>query len=138
NGYCKVSTTVDFFTDEAPAALAACKKNAVDVPDVRGTTLTAAKARLQDQPLLSTIVYKPALPGQRVSVVVGQIPLGGTLSAWDKVTLVLPKAQHGIVPRLVGLTLARARAELSPLKLDLQVHGGRSGTVVAQTPHWGV
>jgi penicillin-binding protein 1A len=138
NGYCKVAAGVDFFFGYAPSAVANCKKNEVDVPDVRGKTLTAAKARLYQQPLLSTVVYKPALPGQRVSIVIGQIPLGGTLSAWDKVRLVLPKAQHGIVPRLVGLTVARARAKLGRLKLDVRLEGGRTGKVVAQQPHWGV
>ena len=60
------------------------------------------------------------------------------LSAWDKVRLVLPKAQHGVVPRLVGLTVARARARLVRLKLDVRLEGGRTGTIVAQQPHWGV
>ncbi|HZQ04526.1 MAG TPA: PBP1A family penicillin-binding protein [Gaiellaceae bacterium] len=137
NGYCKVTETVDFFAGYQPP-LADCKKNEVDVPDVRGTTLAAAKARLYRQPLLSSVVYKPARPGQRVSVVVGQIPLGGTLSAWDRVTLVLPKAQHGVVPRLVGLTVARAEARLARLKVDVRLRGGSKGTVVAQRPGWGV
>ncbi|MBV8079941.1 MAG: PBP1A family penicillin-binding protein, partial [Actinobacteria bacterium] len=91
NGYCKVASTVDFFSGYTPSALADCKKNEVDVPDVRGMTLTAAKARLYQQPLLSTVVYKPARPAERLDVVVGQIPANGTLSAWDHVTLVLPK-----------------------------------------------
>ena len=138
NGNCKVANTVDFFSGYAPSVVANCKKNEVDVPDVRGQTLTAAKARLYQQPLLSTVVYKPARPGQRVSVVIGQIPLGGTLSAWDKVRLVLPKAQHGVVPRLVGLTVARARAKLGRLKLDVHLEGGQTGKVIAQQPHWGV
>jgi penicillin-binding protein 1A len=137
NGLCRVTSSLDFYPGYEPP-LADCKKNEVDVPDVRGATLTAAKARLYKQPLLSTVVYKPALPGQRVSVVVGQIPLGGTLSAWDKVTLVLPKAQHGIVPRLVGLPLAQAQARLSALKLDVRVQGGGPGTVVSQEPAAGV
>jgi penicillin-binding protein 1A len=138
NGYCKVSANIDFYAGDAPSAVANCKKNEVDVPDVRGETLTAAKARLYQQPLLTTVVYKPARPGQRVTVVIGQIPLGGTLSAWDKVRLVLPKAQHGVVPRLVGLTVARARARLVRLKLDVRLEGGRTGKIVAQQPHWGV
>jgi beta-lactam-binding protein with PASTA domain len=68
----------------------------------------------------------------------GQIPRGGTLSAWDKVTLVLQKAQHGVVPRVIGLTVAQARAKLAPLKLKLRVTGSRSGKVVSQQPRWGV
>jgi membrane peptidoglycan carboxypeptidase len=138
NGNCKNATTLDFFYGSEPTAVAACKHNEVDVPDVRGRTLASAKARLYDQPLLSTVIYKPARPGQRLTVVDGQIPRGGTLSAWDKVTLVLPKAQHGVVPRVVGLTVARARAKLAPLKLRLKITGSRTGKVVSQQPHWGV
>jgi beta-lactam-binding protein with PASTA domain len=108
------------------------------VPDVRGATLTRAKARLQLQPLLSTVVYKPAQTGQRVSVVVDQFPQKGKLSAWDKVTLVLPKALHGVVPRLVGLSVVRARAKLARLKLDVRLDGPANGKVVAQRPAWGV
>jgi membrane peptidoglycan carboxypeptidase len=137
NGFCRNTFTLQLFQDSS-APLADCKKNEVDVPDVRGATLAAAKARLELQPLLSTVVYKPARAGQRVSLVVDQIPLSGTLSAWDKVTLVLPKAQHGIVPRLVGLTPARARARLARLHLDVRVEGGRTGKVVAQQPRSGV
>ena len=84
------------------------------------------------------MVYKPAKPGQRLSIVIGQIPRGGTLSAYDRVTLVVPKPQHGVVPRLVGLTVARARAKLGPLKLELKLTGSRTGTVVSQKPSWGV
>ncbi|MBV8080603.1 MAG: hypothetical protein JO186_09555, partial [Actinobacteria bacterium] len=79
----------------------------------------------------------PARPAERLDVVVGQIPANGTLSAWDHVTLVLPKAQHGVVPRLVGLTVARAMAKLAALKLRVRVRG-HSGKIVAQQPVWGV
>ena len=34
-----------------------------------------------------------------------QFPLGGTLSSFDKVTLVLAKPLHGLVPHVVGLSL---------------------------------
>jgi penicillin-binding protein 1A len=138
NGLCRTTFTLDFFVDATPLPLADCKKNEVDVPDVRGTTLAAAKARLELQPLLSSVVYKPARVGQRVSVVVDQIPLRGTLSAWDKVTLVLPKAQHGVVPRLVGMSVSRAEEKLARLKVRVRLEGGGAGKVVAQTPTWGV
>jgi membrane peptidoglycan carboxypeptidase len=138
NGLCRTAFTVNLITDATPPPLADCKKNEVEVPDVRGATLTRAKARLQLQPLLSTVVYKPAQTGQRVSVVVDQFPQKGTLSAWDKVTLVLPKALHGVVPRLVGLSVVRARAKLARLKLDVRLDGPANGKVVAQRPAWGV
>jgi penicillin-binding protein 1A len=136
NGLCRTAFTVEFYAGSAPFPLADCKKNEVEVPDVRGATLAAAKARLQLQPLLSRIVYKPAKAGQRLGVVLDQFPLKGTLSAWDSVALVLPKAQKGVVvvPRLVGLSLAQARAKLVGLNLEVRLKGARSGKVVAQKP----
>ena len=134
NGNCKTAATVDFYSGSEPTKVANCKHNEVDVPDVLGSTLAAAKTRLYGQPLQWRIVYKPAKAGQRLSVVTGQIPLRGTLSAYDTVILVVPEAQHGVVPRLVGLTVARARARVAPLGLALRVTGAHSGTVVSQAP----
>jgi hypothetical protein len=138
NGLCRSTFTVEFFAGSTPTPVADCKENEVEVPDVRGATLASAKARLELQPLLSRIVYKPAKAGQRLSVVVDQIPRTGTLSAWEKVTLVLPKAQKGVIPKLVGLSVPRARAKLVGMNLDVRLKGGRAGTVVAQTPRWRV
>ena len=69
------------------------------MPDVRGATLEAAQARLIGQPLASTVVYEPAKPGKRPGVVVGQDPANGTLSAYDKVQLVVSRAVYGVVPQ---------------------------------------
>jgi hypothetical protein len=138
NGNCKNAATVDFYPGTAPTAMSNCKHNEVEVPDVRGSTLTAAKARLYLQPLLTRIVYKPAKPGQRVDIVIGQIPRNGTLSSFDHVTLVVPKALQGVIPRLVGLTIAQARAKLAPLKLVVGLTGSRTGKVVSQQPTWNV
>jgi beta-lactam-binding protein with PASTA domain len=66
--------------------------------------------------------------------VVGQFPKRGTLSAFDKVTLVLPKSLRGTIPRVIGLSLAKAQAELARLKLDVRVEGDSTGRVVAQQP----
>jgi penicillin-binding protein 1A len=137
NGLCRETFTVDFFSGNSLAD-AACKRNEVDVPDVRGATLAAAKSRLGLQPLLTRIVYKPAKAGQRLRVVVDQIPRRGTLSAWDKVTLVLPKAQTGVIPKLVGLSVAQAQARLVGMNLDVRVRGGRGGRIVDQRPRWPV
>ena len=63
--------------------------NEVQVPDVVGSTLAAAKQRLLLQPLETAVVYEPAKQGQKVGVVVAQFPKGGTLSSWQKVTVVL-------------------------------------------------
>jgi penicillin-binding protein 1A len=95
NGNCHNAVQVELYSSWAPTRTANCKPNAVDVPDVVGSTLAAAKERLALQPLTPAVVYAPAKKGQRIGVVVGQIPKGGTLSAWDKVTLVLPKRVSG-------------------------------------------
>jgi penicillin-binding protein 1A len=138
NGLCRNTFTLDILAGSAGPPLADCKKNEVDVPDVRGATLAKAQARLELQPLLTTVVYKPAKTGERVKVVVAQIPQGGTLSAWDHVTLVLPKALHGVVPRLVGLSVPEARAKLAKLRVGVRLEGPTTGKVVAQKPTSGV
>ncbi len=106
-----------------------------------GMTLAEAKARLAQQPLLSSVVYKPAEPRQRVDIVVDQFPSTGGLSSWSKVTLVMAKPLHGVVPAVVGLDLRAARARLRKVKLGIRVGGlvdGKQGIVLAQAPLPGV
>ena len=138
NGVCTDTFQLAFYGGQEPKRIANCLADEVDVPDTRGTTLAAAKAQLAATPLHSTIVTKPATPGQRLGVVVGQIPAGGKLSAWSTVTLVLPKAQHGVIPRVLGKRVAAARARLDPLRARVEVQGAPSGTVVNQWPKPGV
>jgi len=66
-----------------------------------------AKLHLDGQPLTPLVVYRPAKPGERLDVVVGQFPRRGTASAYDKITIILPKSLHGAVPKCVGLKLPR-------------------------------
>ncbi|MCW2964679.1 MAG: Penicillin-binding protein, partial [Actinomycetia bacterium] len=84
-------------------------------------------------PLTPTIVYRPAKPGERLGIVVGELPRQGTASAYDKITIVLPKSLHGAVPKVVGLKLAQAQSKLARLKLDVKVKGGNTGKVTAQS-----
>ena len=100
-----------FYGDGRDPGRRDCKANEVDVPRVVGTPLARARERLAAQPLTPEVVYKPARPRQRPSVVLGRSRAGGTLSSHDTVTLVLAKPLHGVVPRVVGLTLAQARRE---------------------------
>ena len=58
------------------------------MPKVVGSTISEANARLAAQPLTPQYVYEPAKPRQRLGVVVRQFPARGTLSSYDKVTLV--------------------------------------------------
>ncbi len=133
NGVCKNTYVMEFYGGEGPTRSATCKPNEVEIPDVVGQPLAQAKARLEGQPLTATLVYKPAHTGQRLDVVVGQFPKRGTASAYDKITLVLAKSLHGVVPKVVGLPLAKARAKLAGLHLAVRVVGGTAGRVVGQS-----
>ena len=140
NGNCNDTRQVLYMSGEGPARTANCKVNEVQVPSVIGRTVSQANARLQAQPLTPSYVYEPARPLQQLGRVVRQFPASGTLSSYDKVTLVLPKAMHGAVPRLVGLRLARAEARLQRLHLKWKVDGNppAGAKVVSQSPHWGL
>jgi penicillin-binding protein 1A len=140
NGYCHISNTIYLFSGKNVARTAKCKPNEVFVPHLIGSTIEEAKQRLEAQPLTPTYAYKPAQPLQRLDVVVGQYPNRGTLSSYDEVTLVLPRALHGVVPRLVGMPLGRAQTVLARRKLGVAVsYGkGRPGRVVSQRPPGGV
>jgi penicillin-binding protein 1A len=135
NGNCRSPREILFFEGQEPRT-ADCKVNEVDVPRLVGDTLAEARSRLSAQPLTPAYVYEPAKPRQRLGIVVRQYPARGTLSSYDKVTLVLPKALHGVVPTVVGLPLARAKARLERFHLKWTVDGGaRPGSkVLEQTP----
>ncbi len=137
DGLCKSTSLMVYFTGHGPSKTADCKRNEVDVPDVVGWRVDSARSRLALQPLTTQLVYKPASAGQPIGVVLRQFPAGGTLSSFQKVTLVLAKPLHGLVPKTIGLTLRAARTRLAKLKLVPQVTG-RAGRVVAQKPRAGV
>ena len=120
NGVCHNSTELEFYGGEGPSRVATCKPNEVEIPDVVGETIASAKARLDGQPLTPVIVYKPAKTGDRIGYVVGQFPKRGTASAYDKITLVLAKSLHGVVPRVVGLRLPLAERKLARLHLKVR------------------
>jgi penicillin-binding protein 1A len=141
NGLCRSAREIVYFAGFGPRTTADCKVNEVEVPRVIGQPLRAAKARLARQPLTPEVVYKPALPRQRVDIVVGQFPAKGTLSSFDTVTLVLAKAVHGLVPNVEGASLGQARAKLRRRKLRAEVARfieGSTGEVVSQSPPSGV
>jgi penicillin-binding protein 1A len=140
NGNCRNVFDVDYFSGSGPARTADCKVNEVDVPSVIGYTLAKAKARLALQPLKAGVVWKPAAAGQRLGVVVNQIPRKGTLSSFDTVTLVVPKPLHGVVPKVVGLPLERALRRLQAAGFEVRSPTGADGRqiVVRQWPHAGV
>jgi len=140
NGLCRSVSSLVYFTGRSPAKTANCKRNEVDVPNVIGWHVDAARARLSAQPLTTQVIYKPATAGQRVGVVVRQYPRGGTLSSFGRVTIVLAKPLHGTVPSIVGMNLRQARAKLRQLSLHTSIRfgDGKAGRVVAQEPRAGV
>jgi penicillin-binding protein 1A len=146
NGRCRDTTLVVYFSGRGPSTTANCRLHEVEVPNVVGWKLPAARVRLEAQPLKPQLVYKPASAGQRVNTVLRQYPAGGNLSSFDPVTLVLAKPQHGLVPRIVGLSLPAARAKLTKLKLLPAVAFGvapkrtttKPGHVISQVPRPGV
>jgi penicillin-binding protein 1A len=137
NGHCHGARTVAFYGGTA-LPTADCKPNEVAVPSVVGQSIAEARARLAAQPLTPTVVYKPAAPRQKLGVVLGQFPKDGTLSSYDKVTLVLAKPLHGVVPKVVGLPLAKAEQRLERRHLETVVTGGDAGRIVSQKPAAGV
>jgi membrane peptidoglycan carboxypeptidase len=138
NGNCHSPRQVLYFAGRGPARIARCKVNEVDVPRVTGYTVAEANARLASMPLTPQYVYQPAKPRQRLGIVLRQYPAKGTLSSYQKVTLVLPKALHGAVPKVIGLTLGRAEARLERYHLKWRVDGHPPPTakVVWQSPSW--
>jgi hypothetical protein len=137
NGYCHLSAPVAFYGG-VNLPQANCKPNEVEVPRVVGKTLADARAWLERQPLTPEVIYKPATPMQRLGVVLAQFPVSGTLSSYDTVRIVLAKAQHGVVPKVVGLGLVKAKARLAKRGLQVVVTGGSRGKVVAQKPAGGL
>jgi beta-lactam-binding protein with PASTA domain len=133
NGVCKNSYQLEFFGGEEPKKVATCKPNEVEVPDVVGRSISAARTRLQGQPLTPLVVYKPAKTGDRIGYVVGQEPREGTASAYDKITLISEKSLHGVIPRVTGMPLARAQRKLARLHLNVKVNGDSKGIVIEQS-----
>jgi penicillin-binding protein 1A len=140
NGRCRDVSLLVYFTGRGPATTAKCKVNEVDVPNVIGWRVAAARVRLEAQPLTPEVIYSPAKAGQRLNVVVRQFPKAGTLSSFDHVTLVLAKPLHGTVPKVTGLAWKKARAKLQRLQLKVVLHSGPGspGRVLAQFPRAGV
>jgi penicillin-binding protein 1A len=141
NGQCNYVRSILFFDKQEPDRTANCKPNEVEVPDLVGQPVQAARARLAGQPLTPAIVYRVATPGQKLNVVLEQKPRTGHLSAYDHVTLVVAKPTHGVVPRLIGLPVDRAQAkcERRGLKVDVEeAQKGPSGHVIFQLPRAGV
>ncbi len=140
NGYCRSARLVAYFSGLGPDTEADCKPNEVSVPLVVGMTRAGAEAELAAQPLEANVAYAPATPGEFPGLVVNQDPRRGGLSANDSVTIFVTTAKHGILPNLIGSSLADVQREAKRLKLRLvaRTAPGREGTVLRQVPEPGV
>ena len=140
NGICRSRQEVVYFAGKGPTQTANCLENEVEVPDVRKLTIAEARARVEAQPLTPSLVFKPATPLQRPGIVVDQQPKRGYLSSYDRLILVVSKATQGVIPNLVGRTLADARLRLKKLKLEPKISWGtgKPGTVLEQKPRAGL
>jgi beta-lactam-binding protein with PASTA domain len=114
--------------------------NEVAVPVVVGRPLPAARERLAAQPLTSFVVRVPSKPGQHPGLVVKQDPRNGFLGSYERVVLYVTKAQHGVVPDVVGASADDAEQRLRELELQPAISWGDGppGTVMKQTPKPGV
>jgi penicillin-binding protein 1A len=137
NGACGDTRLVVYVVGSEPEREAACKPNEVDIPEVVGAKLDDAVAQIESMPLVPEILYRPAEPGDRVGVVVKQIPSQGTLSAFDTLQIVLAKSDEGELPKLVGMSLGDARVLLAERGIRTQVVrqvDGPVGVVMGQSP----
>jgi len=141
NGLCRDTRVVVYFSGFEPKEPADCRPNEVDVPKVVGANLENAQARLASMPLTAEVITRPAKAGERLGVVVAQYPARGTLSSWDTVRILVPKAIHGTIPNVVGMRLADAREKLGRRKLSGFVSSfvdGDRWVVLAQSPKPGL
>jgi penicillin-binding protein 1A len=141
NGNCSDTREILYVVGFEPEERAPCKPNEVDVPRVVGATLAHAEERLLSMPLTPEVITRPAKPGERLGIVVEQIPKRGTLSSWETVRIVLAKPLHGRIPRLEGLALTKAQQKLARLDLIGVIEGvasGEPGVVLAQFPRPGL
>jgi membrane peptidoglycan carboxypeptidase len=142
NGYCPGTRVVAYFLGGGPTAEAECYANEVAVPLVVGKTIEAANDALAEKPLGSELIGVPAKPGKRPGYVLKQEPRKGFLSARDTVRLYVtrPDPRFGLLPNLVGTSVATARSRLRKLKATTRIiyEKGPAGSVLEQTPEPGV
>ena len=143
NGYCPDTRVVAYFSGRGPLTQALCYANEVSVPLVIGRTADAATATLAETPLASELIGVPVTLGKRPGYVVKQEPRsGGFLSANGLVRLYVtrPDPGYGLLPNLVGSSLAVARARLRTLeaKTTVRYEEGHAGSVLEQKPEPGV
>ena len=141
NGNCRETELISYFVGRGPSRTADCKPNEVDVPRVDRHVAHAGEDQARRATADSERGVQAAEAKQRVDLVLDQFPRKGRLSSYDTVTLVLAKPLHGVVPKLIGLSLNDARRRLRARGLVAVIErfaDGRAGRVLAQMPVAGV
>jgi penicillin-binding protein 1A len=142
NGECGDARSIVYFVGSEPKTSAGCGSGEVEVPMVVGAKEADAQTRLADLSLLGDVVTQWAKPGvERPGVVLAQDPASGTVKSFSTVRLFVGKAQNGVIPSVVGLTLPEAQLKLADRDLQAEVEsfvGGNPGVVVSQVPEAGI
>ena len=108
------------------------------MPKVVGAKLAAARDQLASHAALAQRrlqARRAGAAGRRRRP--DQTPKAGArVSAGERVNLVLVRAEHGVIPKLVGLPVDSATEKLESLKLEPEVHGdGQDRGPAAQVGH---
>ncbi len=135
NGVCPGTRLVAYIGGRAPTETATCYSNEVSVPLVIGQPLSSARRQLAAVPLTANVILIPAKAGQRPGRVMNQEPRNGFASGGSAIQLYVSHPEYGLLPNLVGSTLADARTQLKKLRLRVRVvkGDGSKGTVLEQS-----
>jgi penicillin-binding protein 1A len=103
------------------------------VPKVTGLFVGAARTLVEGAGFTCSIVWNAGGPA---GVVTGQSPQAGDVGTGEVTVYAGGDGSDAVVPSLVGLTVARARARLAALGLDAAIDGPAPATAVvsAQSP----
>ncbi|MFN8187516.1 MAG: PBP1A family penicillin-binding protein [Gaiellales bacterium] len=141
NGKCGDVRTMIFFSGYEPP-LANCAENEVEVPNVLQAKEEDAVRLLAGQQLSPHVVYRPALPGEPVGVILEQTPAAHALRpAFTEVRLVVAKSKTHVLPKVTGIPVSEARTRLLALGLVPEItwdDDRPAGIVFKQLPAPGV
>ena len=133
DGVCRNTVQLEFFGGQGPERWRRASRTRSRSPTPSACRSPMRGRGCEGQPLTPQVVYKPARTGQRLGIVVGQLPRRGTASAGDQITIVLRKSLHDVVPNVVGLSLQRARTKLARAEARRLDEGAARGKVVKQS-----
>jgi beta-lactam-binding protein with PASTA domain len=113
----------------------------VEVPDVRGITIEKAEAVLKEGNFTATSTGREVTGNEVPGTVVEQNPQAkAKVKKGSNIELVIGETPKAVVPKLIGMSVEQARAELDKLNLTSSVAyravrgDERAGTVVEHKP----